>query len=584
MASLAEFYKDFRLTLKDRADTDSKATAEEFMYFLTNELIDAGEIEGFDYCYCTKPKEAQINGYYYTDDDILYLFAADFEDLDELRNINKAETEKILHKALRFLSICLKSDYYTGFEETSPEYNLGRLIRERRKEISKVSLYLLSERNLSVRTKRAITVPDIESISVDAHIWDMSRFSRMMESRGEREPIEISFFELVGHTIPCLAAGNHDGNGCQYYLMALPGAALANLYDKYGSKLLENNVRCFLQARGKVNKGIIETIKTAPQMFFAYNNGISATAESVEIESGAGGVLELKSVKELQIVNGGQTTASLLYAKRKYNADLSRVSVQMKLSIVPGNLGEDVVPNISKYANTQNRIVDADFDANHPFQTKYERLSRQILAPPVEGNLHGTCWFYERARGQYADAQTKLSPGAKKKFLAENPKSQLITKTDLGKYENVWFDHPIHVNRGAQKNFAEFAKRIEQEWDTNPAIFDETFFKQSIARAILFRKTETLVKRQPWYGGYRANIVAYTLAVLAAKLKAQGKSDAVFQSVWKTQTLPEFVEKTIIKIAGAVNKIIMSSAGVSNISEWCKKEVCWDKIKSELLN
>ncbi len=582
MASLVEFFQDFRLTLKDKADTDSKATAEEFMYFLTGELIDAGEIEGFDYCYCTKPKEAQINGYHYTDDDILYLFVADFGDLDELMNINKAETEKLLQKALRFFSKCLKSDYYTGFEETSPEYILGRLIRERRKDISKVSLYLLSERNLSVKTKRAITVSDIDSISVDVHIWDISRFFRMMESRGEREPIEISFLELIGHAIPCLATEKPDG-GCQYYLMALPGEALASLYDKYGSKLLENNVRCFLQARGKVNKGIIETIKTEPQMFFAYNNGISATAESVDIESGIGGMLVLKSVKELQIVNGGQTTASLLYAKRKYNADLATVSVQMKLSIVPGHLNEDVVPNISKYANTQNRIVDADFDANHPFQIKYERLSRQVLAPPVEGNLHGSYWFYERARGQYADAQTKLTPGARKKFLADYPKQQLITKTDLGKYENVWFDHPIHVNRGAQKNFAEFAKRIAKEWEASPARFDEIFFKQSIARAILFRKTEILVKRQPWYGGYRANIVAYTLAVLAARLKLQGQVEAVLQSVWKIQTIPAPVEKDMIKIAGEVNKIIMSSAGVSNISEWCKKDACWDKIKSELL-
>ncbi len=201
----------------------------------------------------------------------------------------------------------------------------------------------------------------------------------------------------------------------------------------------------------------------------------------------------------------------------------------------------------------------------------------------MEGNLYGSYWFYERARGQYADTQTKLSPGEKKKFLANNPKSQLITKTDLGKYENVWFDHPIHVNRGAQKNFAEFAKRIEKEWEENPAKFDEAFFRQSIARAILFRKTEILVKRQPWYGGYRANIVAYTLAVLAIKLKGQDKIDAVFQSVWKMQAIPEFFEKTIIKIAGAVNKIIISSAGHSNISEWCKKEACWEKIKSELL-
>ncbi|MDL2259728.1 AIPR family protein [Deltaproteobacteria bacterium OttesenSCG-928-K17] len=575
MTSLADSFQRFRLDLYARADTNSKAAAEEFMYYVTDKLISAGEIEGFEYCYCTKPQEAQINGYDYTEDGVLFLFVADFEDRDELKNINQAETKKIIGRALRFFSACLKSDYYKGFEETSPEYILGRLIWERRNDISKVSLYLLSERNLRVRTKRAITAPGIQNISVDVHIWDMPRII-------DDEPVVIYFKDLIDHNLPCLPVAS-PGDDCQYYLTVLPGVALAGLYDKFGSRLLENNVRCFLQARGKVNKGIIETIKNSPQMFFAYNNGISATAESVEVKRTGDNLLELESVKELQIVNGGQTTASLLYAKRKFNADLSNVSVQMKLSIVPGQISETVVPNISKYANTQNRIVDADFDSNHPFQIKYKHLSKQVIAPPVDGNLYGTYWFYERARGQYADAQTKLTPALKKKFQADHPKSQLITKTDLGKYENVWFGHPVSVNKGAQKNFVEFAKRIEREWEINHATFDESFFKKSIARAILFRRTEIMISKQPWYGGYRANIVAYTMAVLAGKLSRQGKTDSMFQAVWKIQAIPEATEKTILKIAEAVNKSIMASAGLSNISEWCKKEACWDRIKNELL-
>ncbi|MDR1086374.1 MAG: AIPR family protein [Deltaproteobacteria bacterium] len=581
MASLADFYQDFRMNLSVRADTNSKATAEEFMHYFTDQLIDAAEIEGFEYCYCTKPEEAKINGYDFTEDGVLYLFIADFEDLEQLNNINNDEAVKIIRRAKRFFSKCLENDFYTGFEETSPEYVLGRLIRERRADISKVSLYLLSERNLSVRTKRAIRVSDIQNISVDVHIWDISRFCRMMASNGEREPLKISFSDLTGYNLPCLPVASL-GDNCQYYLAVLPGEVLAGLYDKFGSKLLENNVRCFLQARGKVNKGIIETIKISPQMFFAYNNGISATAASVEVKRTGDNFLLLESVNDLQIVNGGQTTASLLYAKRKYNADLSKVSVQMKLSIVPSQISETVVPNISRYANTQNRIVDADFDANHPFQIKYERLSRQVAAPPIAGNLHGTYWFYERARGQYADEQTKMTPAAKRRFQTDHPKSQLISKTDLGKYENVWFGCPVSVNKGAQKNFAEFAKRIEKEWKINQDIFNESFFKKSIARAILFRKTEAMINKQPWYGGYRANIVAYTLAVLAEKLKRQGQTDSIFQAVWKIQAIPEDVKKNIIEIAEAVNTSIMASAGVSNISEWCKKDACWDRIKNEL--
>ena len=128
-----------------------------------------------------------------------------------------------------------------------------------------------------------------------------------------------------------------------------------------------------------------------------------------------------------------------------------QIFVQMKLSVIDSEQSEVVVPRISEYANTQNRVNAADFFSNHPFHIRMEEFSRRIWAPAQQGAQRETKWFYERARGQYADAQSKLTPGEQKRFKAEYPKPQMFTKTDLAKFENVWDDHPKWVNLAARR-------------------------------------------------------------------------------------------------------------------------------------
>ena len=251
--------------------------------------------------------------------------------------------------------------------------------------------------------------------------------------------------------MPCLHASSGTDDYASY-LVVLPGQTLSEIYGLYGARLLEANVRTFLQARTKVNKGIINTLKDAPHNFFAFNNGLTATASETTISSNNKGTF-IESVKNLQIVNGGQTTASILYAKDKEKADLANVYVQMKLSVVKPEAIEEIVPLISRYANTQNRISEADFFSSHPFHLHLEKLSRRISAPPKEGSLAGSKWFYERARGQYKDEQAYMTPGARKRFLAEYPRDQMLVKTDFAKYEMTFEGMPHIVSRGAQKCF-----------------------------------------------------------------------------------------------------------------------------------
>jgi len=575
-----EFFHDFRQDLLAGAEANLSFQLSEFLDVISSELIETGFIDGFEFCHYRAQRGIRVDGYWFDDEDSLALFVADFECRDELASLTKTEVDAAFKRLAKFFEASAHKDLYKDLEETSPEYGLAREIRDRRSQIRKINYFLVSERVLSDRIQ-SIDVGNGSDIAAEFHIWDILRLQRQRSSKGQKESLQIDFVDLIGSGISCLPA--HLGSGAyQAYLVVMPADVLAGLYEKFGSRLLEQNVRCFLQARGKVNKGIRTTILNEPEMFFAYNNGITATAQEVETRQSANG-LEIASVKDLQIVNGGQTTASLFHTHRKDKASLENIFVQMKLSVISEAESEIVVPRISEYANTQNRVNAADFFSNHPFHIRIEEFSRRIWAPVQSGALRETKWFYERARGQFADAQSKLTPGEKKRFLAEYPKPQMFTKTDLAKFENVWDEKPTFVNLGAQKNFAQYAKRIGQEWEKDPDAFSEFYFKRAIARAILFRKTEKLVSAQAWYnGGYRANIVAYTLAMVGHYCMKNGKS-VDFMKIWEDQSISDCVYQALESTAKLVNDhIINPEAGISNVTEWCKKDLCWQRLQGRL--
>lgn len=577
--SVEEFFHSFRQELMAGAEANESFQLAEFVNSIAFELEDTGFIEGFEFCHYRAIRGMRVDGFWFNEEGTLDLFIADFECRTTLVSITKTEIDTFFKRVVNFFETSIKKDFFRNLEETTPEYGLSRHIRDRRNFIHKVNFFLLSERSLSERIK---TLEDnlVQNIPASYHIWDISRLTRQHNAKGQKEALEIDFLETYNSGIPCLPA-HLLSNAYQSYLVVISGQILSSLYEKYGARLLEQNVRCFLQARGNVNKGIRSTIINEPHMFFAYNNGITATAEEVETRFTDNG-MEIVRLKDLQIVNGGQTTASLFHTRRKDKAPLNGIFVQMKLSVIRGEESETVVPKISEFANTQNRVNAADFFSNHPFHIRMEEISRRIWAPAQHGAQRETKWFYERARGQYADAQNRLSPGEKRKFQAENPKSQIFNKTDLAKFENVWDEKPTYVNLGAQKNFAQYARRIGTEWEKTPEEFNELYFKKAVARAILFKRTEKLVSAQPWYnGGYRANIVAYTLALLGNFIKQKGKA-LNFIKIWDIQSVPGEIECALEKIAKIVHDdIIKTPEGISNVTEWCKKDACWQRIQEK---
>ena len=577
---LEAFYEEFFQEVHSTAEADQQLAEDAFFDLFCRELVESGELDTADRAQYIGARGLRVDGY--GGDPIetngpFTLIIADFKQSNEVSTLTATEMTAIFKRLENFLTKSMDPDFRNSLEETAPGFGLADLIGRRVKGTSKIRLLLISNRLLSSRVDSR-EAGKFQGIPLTYGVWDIGRLHRYVTSGRGREDLEIDLVADFGGPLLLLPA-HLDGAGYEAYLAAVPGSQLASIYDRWGARLLEQNVRCFLQARSKVNKGIRNTIQNDPEMFFAYNNGITATAESIRTEQTARGLL-LTHVTNFQIVNGGQTTASLHAGRRNKEVDLSKVFVQMKLSIVDPEQSEVVVPKISEFANSQNRVNAADFFANHPFHVRMEEFSRRIFAPAPDGTFVQSKWFYERARGQYLDARAYLTQAQRKRFDLEYPRNQTFSKTDLAKFINVWHGHPDIVSKGAQKNFANFAMRIGREFATAPDRFNETYYKHSIAKAIVFRHVEKLVTRQDWYeGGYRANVVAYTIAKLAHDLGARRQA-VDLDSIWRRQAVSPTLNETLCIIAKAVHDVIVDPPeGMRNVTEWAKKQGCWQRVQ-----
>lgn len=579
---LIDFHREFIAEIQGGADADGIITAEAFMEKVIDILDEAGEASGLAQGYFHgeyKNKEIQVDAYGWDpsdDEGVLSLVICDFVLSEEPANITNTRINPLFKRLADFIVAANKREFRESLELTSNGFIVADLVARAWKHIRKIKLILVTNRINTARTD-AKPIGQFGDIPVTSSVWDLPRIQRFVSSGQTREDLVIDFAEDFGDPIPVLKA-SFDGAPLDSYLAVVPASQLADIYDKWGARLLEANVRTFLQARGKVNQGIRDTIRNEPEMFFSYNNGLSATAESVEIADLGEGLL-LMSAANFQIVNGGQTTASIHAARKNAAEKLKDVFVQMKLTVVPPGSSEEIVPSISKFANSQNKVNAADFFANHPFHIRMQGFSRRILSPAGDTNYRETKWFYERARGQYADERSRKSGSERKKFEAEFPKEQFFTKVDLAKYENSYRCKPFVVSLGAEKNFSDFAKSIGSEWGKEGEAFDEIWFMHLVAKAIIFKNIERLVGSQPWYvPGYRANIVTYAFAKVVHDAE-QLKRVIDLDQVWKLQRVPVVLERALMAAAEVANDVLSNPpAGMRNISEWAKKQGCWAEL------
>ena len=273
-------------------------------------------------------------------DGVLSLIVVDFEQSAEIKSLTGTEMDAIFKRLTNFMVKARDTSFRNSLEEANPVFGLADLIAKRWSSLTKVRLFIISNRQLSSRVDGRES-GSLDGVDVTYSVWDIGRLHRFASAHSEREEIRVDLENDFGGCLPVLPAAMRDSE-YSAYLMVVPAKVLAAVYDRWHVRLLEQNVRVFLQARGGVNKGIRNTLENKPGMFFAYNNGLTATAESVEVRDDGSG-LRLASLKNFQIVNGGQTTASIHAASRKKDVDLSKVYIQLKLSVVPGEEANDVV-------------------------------------------------------------------------------------------------------------------------------------------------------------------------------------------------------------------------------------------------
>jgi len=544
--------------------------------YLTGILELAGVTESPVPCYDLKRDKSQrvihkINGYSISEDEeTIDTYVTWYEESNTIRSFTKADVTQAANQTERFFKNALNR-YYNELDEAAGIYQFAYTLgqSEVQKKIIRINIFILT--NARYISTEALGSRKIGDITLHYHIWDLERFQSLYASGLNREPIRISFTDETGESLPCLAmpVENED---YQSYLAILSGNVLASVYERYGAALLERNVRSFLQFGGKVNKGIRDTIRNVPHRFLAYNNGIAATAEKVETRRTEQG-LEIVSVTDLQIVNGGQTTASIYQTLRQDKADLSQVFVQMKLTVIrrPEEM-EVMVPLISRFSNSQNAIREADLSANLPFNIELEKLSRALYTPVQPGSTLQTRWFFERARGQYKVALNReLTAKNKKVFEIKNPRKQLFTKETAAKAIHSWKERPYLVARGAQKNYALFVAELRKN-----ELPDNVFFEDLVAMLILHQAAEHAYGSR---GNAFGDIKFLTVPYVLSSLHYLTRGCLNLQVIWQKQAVSAAVSDALKSLVHFVEPHIQRMRGMRLVGEYAKKEECWNNLK-----
>jgi uncharacterized protein YlzI (FlbEa/FlbD family) len=599
---LNKFYSSLMQDISAEQSTDEEGAISEqiFTQYVADLLASAGESENIVVKYDEKglgtPKQHKINAYAISENyETVDLFITLFNGTDEIVKISNADVETASKRILNFFrkaiysienekSSYFKNEYVDEIEESSEIFQFAYTLaksQDIKENLVRVNAFIIT--NGSYKGDFPANTL-IAGYNFYYKIFDIESLYNITEK--SHIPIEINF-KADGFIVPCIPSPSVN-SAYQSYLAIIPGEALASIYERFGSRLLEQNVRSFLQFNGKINKGIRTTIMKEPEMFLAFNNGIAATADEIELEdseSGNGKIISI--VKDLQIVNGGQTTASIYHTQKKDKADISNIFVQVKLSVVKNKEKfSEIVSRISEYANTQNKVSVSDLSSNRPYHIELEKLSRTIFTPITDSKLIQTKWFYERARGQYKNAVLKdgFTPSRKKAFDLKNPKHQLFTKEELAKYINAYEEitegkkiliGPHYVVRGNQKNYVQFMNYCLEKKINN------IYFENTIAKAILYRAAEKAYGTKPnAIGDMRYITVPYAITLLNTLTKNQ----IDLYKIWKAQDISEPLRSLLYEIMSAIEPFIKDTAPGGLYGEWAKKEDCWVQVKKNEFN
>ena len=413
-----------------------------------------------------------------------------------------------------------------------------------------------------------------KNLIIKKRIIDLNFLYNVLISQGSREALVVDFEKMFGESLFAIKAADEDH--FESYLCVLPASIISGLYKDFSTRLLEKNVRSFLQFRG-VNKGIRETIRIEPEKFVAYNNGLTITATNGEI-SFESGQYKIKSLTDFQIVNGGQTTATI-YFTQKDGFDISKVKVMAKINVAKKATDEELeelISNISTFSNAQSRVSKVDLRSRNPQLVRIKSLSESVMTPS------GKKWFFERAKGEF-NTKMRIAGSNKSRLVKEYPTDKRFSKELMAKYYSAWGNQPHLVKKGGEKIFRYFIEKLTGEGIFKKAInINRNFYEELIANVIMFRRLEKIYgSGKNSMGQIRSAVVPYTLSILYMITDDDKKAPSFdLLKLWINEGLESDLEAYLTQLLKLVNELIKKYSDSDDYGEYSKKEELWKRISS----
>lgn len=411
-----------------------------------------------------------------------------------------------------------------------------------------------------------------KDLLIKKRIIDLNFLYNVIISQGSREALTVNFEKTFGDPLSSIKAADEDH--FESYLCVLPASIISRLYKEYSTRLLEKNVRSFLQFRG-VNKGIRETIRKEPEKFVAYNNGLTITATDGDIVLDSG-QYKIKSLTDFQIVNGGQTTATI-YFTQKDGFDISKVKVMAKINVAKEATDdelEELISNISTYSNAQSRVSKVDLRSRNPQLVRIKSLSESVMTPS------GKKWFFERAKGEF-NTKLRIAGSNKKRLAKEYPTERRFSKELMAKYYSAWGNQPHLVKKGGEKIFRYFIEKLTGEGDfKKPISVNRDFYEELISKIILFRRLEKIYgSGKNSIGQIRSAVVPYTLSILYSITDGEKKYPSFdLLKIWLNESLESDLEAYLTELLNLVNELIKKYSDSDDYGEYSKKEELWNRV------
>ena len=347
--------------------------------------------------------------------EVLYLFYTDYNPLPEVKTKSNTECQPLINRPQGFYNQAVRCAY-TDMDSSSSEYRALKYIYDNVQKFNSVNIVILSNYIINNLTVKKVKV--VKPLFHD--IWDLKKLYANTHSMSDHMAIDIDFSsdDYNRYKIPFIQMESSQ-YGYKCIQAMFPAKLLFQLYERYNTNLLYNNVRYFLGLKGakdkKPNVAMLDTLRKKNEMFLAYNNGITALAKGIDSfdntektdvtdpdSSSSSQYISmgiLKKISDFRIINGGQTTAVIFNAKNYSNTTtdpdkkVNLLGVYVQLKLIVSDEIEKISGDIALSSNFQNKVQYSDFTVSNEFNTKFEQLSRGVLIP--NANNEPTHWFYE---------------------------------------------------------------------------------------------------------------------------------------------------------------------------------------------